>query len=170
MKITFLLLLTFCLFGVESFAQFDFTPDSLVVTTVQFEKRFPTVWKAVRQAIKDKGCAIESEKHDEENTKGNIRTEACVFVDGEDSSRDVMLRYGKVPMIRGGVWVSGRAQYNFKIKEIPGNKVEVIMTVELSGKEDYITHLVHFWNSNGILDQEMMDRLKAILAAPDKKN
>ncbi len=156
-------------------AQFDFTPDSLTITTVTFKKDFPTVWKAIKKCIKQKGCALESEKQsfDEKNEtyKGNITTEACVLVSGEDSTRDVMMLYGKVPMIRGGVWAAGRAQYNFAVKDLPDKTVQVVLTVELSGFENYITSQVHMWNSNGILDKEMIEMLnKALEGSGEKKN
>ena len=172
---SFLLLITVLIVfsATPSFAQFDFTPDSLTVLTESFSKPFPTVWKAILKVVKEKGCAIESKKEsvDEktETRRGNIRSEACVMISGEDSTRDVMLVWGKVPMIRGGVWVSGRVQYNFVVSDMPDKSVKVVLTVELSGNENYITSQVHFWHSNGILDNEMMEKLKAALSAPVEK-
>ncbi|MFN5866694.1 MAG: hypothetical protein ACK45R_06825, partial [Candidatus Kapaibacterium sp.] len=154
-------------------AQFDFTPDSLITTTMTFQKPFATVYKTVLSCIKNKGCAIESKPSSVDDNglnKANIRSEACVIVVGEDSTRDVMLKYGKVPMIRGGVWEAGRIQYNFALRELPEKQgVQVVMTVELSGNESYITHEVHFWNSNGILDAEMEQMIKDAIANPPQK-
>jgi hypothetical protein len=159
---------------VDVHAQFDFTPDSLVTTTMTFQKPFATVFKTVLNCIKTKGCAIESKPSSpDENglNKANIRSEACVIVVGEDSTRDVMMRYGKVPMIRGGVWEAGRVQYNIALRELPEKQgVQVVMTVELSGKESYITSEVHFWNSNGILDAEMEAMIKDAIANPPQKS
>ena len=174
MKSLFLLCLAVLLVSaIPSHAQFDYTPDSLTVLTEKFNKPFPVVWKTIKKILADKGCLLEADKQnfDEktETYKGNIRSEACVFASGEDTARDVMMRYGKVPMIRGGVWVSGRAQYNFSVKDMPDKTVQVVLTVELSGNEDYITHQVHFWNSNGILDNEIMEKLKSTLAATEQK-
>ncbi|MFM8437960.1 MAG: hypothetical protein ACKOAX_05755 [Candidatus Kapaibacterium sp.] len=158
---------------VDVHAQFDFTPDSLVTTTMTFQKPFATVYKTVINCIKSKGCAIESKASapdDNGLNKANIRSEACVIVVGEDSTRDVMMRYGKVPMIRGGVWEAGRVQYNLALRELPDKQgVQVVMTVELSGKESYITSEVHFWNSNGILDAEMEAMIKDAIANPPQK-
>lgn len=160
--------------AVEVRAQFDFTPDSLVTTTMTFQKPFATVFKTVINCVKSKGCAIESKPtsvDDNGLNKANIRSEACVIVIGEDSTRDVMLKYGKVPMIRGGVWEAGRVQYNFALKELPEKQgVQVVMTVELSGNESYITHEVHFWNSNGVLDAEMEAMIKDAIANPPQKS
>ncbi len=160
-----IMLMAFC--SISAFAQFDYTPDTTMILREKFNKPFPTVWKTIKRLITEENCAIESEKQnfDEktETYKGNLRSETCLLVSGEDSTREVMMKYGKVPMIRGGVWVSGRIQYNFSIKDMPDKTVQVVLTVELSGREDYITHQVHFWSSNGILDVRMMDKLKKAL-------
>ncbi len=160
----------FLLTATPGFAQFDYTPDSLHVTTMVFHKPFPTVWKAVKKVVGQKGCAVESQKQSVDSNdsyKGNIRSEACVLISGEDSTREVLMRWGKVPMIRGGVWVSGRAQYNFAVRDMPDKTVQVVLTVEISGKEDFITKEVHFWHSNGILDDEMANMLRTALGEPD---
>ena len=139
-----------------------------------FQKPFATVYKTIINCIKNKGCAIESKPtslDDNGLNKGNIRSEACVLVYGEDSTRDVMMQYGKVPMIRGGVWASGRVQYNFALRELPDKQgILVTMTVELSGNENYITSEVHFWNSNGILDAEMERLVKDAINNPPPKS
>lgn len=153
----------------------DFTQDTMLVLRERFKKPFPTVWKTVLKLIEERGCSIESKKQSQDEKteafKGNIKSEACVIVTGEDSTRDVLMKYGKVPMIRGGVWISGRIQYNFAIKDIPEDKtVQVVLTAQLSGKEDYITQVIHEWNSNGILETQLMEDLKkAISALPEKK-
>jgi len=153
--------------SVSAFAQFDYTPDTTMILREKFTKPFPTVWKTIKRLITEESCAVESEKQSfDEKTemyKGNLRSETCILMSGEDSTRDVMMKYGKVPMIRGGVWVSGRIQYNFSIKDMPDKTVQVVLTVELSGREDYITSMVHFWSSNGILETKMMEKLKKAL-------
>jgi hypothetical protein len=162
------------LFTISASAQ-DFTEDTMLVLKERFKKPFPTVWKTVLKLLEEKGCSIESKKQSQDEQteafKGNIKSEACVIATGEDSTRDVLMKYGKVPMIRGGVWISGRIQYNFALKDIPEDKsVQVVLTAQLSGKEDYITQVIHAWNSNGILETKLMEDLKkAIAAIPDKK-
>lgn len=169
---TLLVICAFCLTAAiaPSLQAQDFTPDTMLVLREVFKKPFPTVWKTVKKILADKGCQIESEKQnfDEktETYKGNIRSEACVFVSGEDSTRDVLMQYGKVPMIRGGVWNSGRIQYTFAIKDLPDKTVQVVLTCEVSGYEAYITNQIHFWYGNGILENQMLETLKAALAAP----
>ncbi|GIV54018.1 MAG: hypothetical protein KatS3mg039_0536 [Candidatus Kapaibacterium sp.] len=144
--------------------------DSLVVLRDTFARPFPIVWRAVKQLIEEQHCGIESEKQsfDEQTEmyRGNIRSAPCVLASGEDSTYDVLKRYGRVPIIRGGVWTSGRIQYNFSLRDLPDRKVQVVLTAELSGYEAYVTHLSHAWNANGILERQMMDRLRQLLTKP----
>jgi hypothetical protein len=144
--------------------------DSLVVLRDTFARPFPIVWRAVKQVIEEQNCGIENEKQsfDEQTElyRGNIRSAPCVLASGEDSTYEVLKRYGRVPIIRGGVWTSGRIQYNFSLRDLPDKKVQVVLTAELSGFEAYVTHISHAWNANGILERQMMDRLRQILTKP----
>jgi len=149
--------------------------DSLVVLRDTFARPFPIVWRAIKQIIEEQHCGIESEKQsfDEQTERysGNIRSAPCVLASGEDSTYEVLKRYGRVPIIRGGVWTSGRIQYNFNVKDIDNKKVQVVLTGELSGFEAYVTHLSHAWNANGILERQMMQRLREVLEKPkEEKN
>lgn len=144
--------------------------DSLVVLRDTFDRPFPIVWRTIKQIIQEQGCGIENERqsYNEETDmyRGNIRSAPCVLASGEDSTYDVLKRYGRVPIIRGGVWTSGRIQYNFNVKDLPNKKVEVVLTGELSGYESHITHQAHAWNANGILERQMLERLRQALAKP----
>ncbi len=148
--------------------------DSLVVLRDTFARPFPVVWRAIKQIIDEQHCGIESEKQsfDEQTEmyRGNIRSAPCVLASGEDSTYDVLKRYGRVPIIRGGVWISGRIQYNFNVKDLPDKKVQVVLTAELSGFEAYVTHLSHAWNANGILERKLMQRLRDVLAKPKEES
>lgn len=160
--------------GVESSAQ---QRDSLVVIRDTFERPFPIVWRAIKRIIEEHDCGIESEKQsfDEQTEmyRGNIRSAPCVLASGEDSTYEVLKRYGRVPIIRGGVWISGRVQYNFSIKDLPDKKVQVVLTAELSGFESHVTHLSHAWNANGTLERRMIQRLREVLSEgkpPERRN
>ncbi len=148
--------------------------DTVVVIRDTFARPFPIVWRIVKQLIEEQHCGIESEKqsYDEETDmyRGNIRSAPCVLASGEDSTYEVLKRYGRVPIIRGGVWTSGRIQYNFSLRDIAGRKVQVVLTAELSGFEAYVTHLSHAWNANGILERQMMDRLRQMLTQQQQKS
>lgn len=147
------------------FAQLDQTPE--FVLEVNLKKPFPTVWKAIHKALETMNCRVETEKKAESETglfRGNIRTENCIFVTGEDSTLDRLEQYGVVPTIRAGRWVSGRSQMKFIIKEKDDETTDVRLTTEISGFEEYVTQKVHFWNSNGVLDAQVMEKIKEALA------
>ncbi|GAB1430412.1 hypothetical protein MASR2M18_12450 [Ignavibacteria bacterium] len=131
---------------------------------------FPTLWNAIKKTLADIKCDVEVEKNDqgEDNLfKGNIRTGFFIIITGIDSTKDVMESYSceddaceKFPYIRGGEWVSGRIQYKFVLKEKEDNTVDVRLEGELSGFEQWVTHKVHFWQSNGVLEHRLLDKIK----------
>ncbi len=131
---------------------------------------FPTLWNAVKKTLADMNCRIEVEKNDQGSDnlfKGNIRTEFYVLSTGVDSTKDVMERYSceeknceQFPFIRGGEWSSGRVQYKLLLKEKEDNTVEFRLEGELSGFEQWVTHKVHFWDSNGMLERQLFEKIK----------
>ncbi|MCS6965335.1 MAG: hypothetical protein NZ473_01005 [Candidatus Kapabacteria bacterium] len=133
-------------------------------------KRFPEVWRAVKQAITERGCQLEYERHQEDTTGllfGIIRSEYCVLVQGEDSARVVMERYSvEIPRIRGARWMNGRVQFTARLRELDTEGVELRLGAELSGMEGYITNRVHFWASNGVLERKLLQRLSELLGLP----
>ncbi len=148
-----------------AFAQLDQTPE--FVHEENLKKPFPTVWKAIHKALETINCRVETEKKSEAENglfKGNIRTENWIFITGEDSTLDRLEKYGVVPTIRAGRWVSGRAQFKFIIKEKDDESTDIRLTTEISGFEEYVTQKVHFWNSNGLLDTQIMEKIRAALA------
>lgn len=169
--VIFSLLLGVVLLPQATYAQ---KQDSVIVLRDTFERPFPIVWRAIKQILDDIHCGVESDKQsfDEQTEmyRGNIRSAPCVLASGEDSTYDVLKRYGRVPIIRGGVWTSGRVQYNFNVKDLPGKKVQVTLTAEISGYEAYVTHLSHAWNANGILERQMMQRLREVLSKPKESS
>jgi len=154
------------LFGnIPVFAQLDQTPQ--FIHEENLKKPFPTVWKAIHNALETMSCRVETEKYsqsgDDNLFKGNLRTENWIFITGEDSTLDVLEKYGVVPTIRAGRWVSGRAQFKFIVKEKDDETTDVRLTTEISGFEEYVTQKVHFWNSNGVLDALIMEKVKKAL-------
>jgi hypothetical protein len=134
-------------------------------------KRFLEVWRAVKQAITERGCQLEYERYLEDTAgtlSGILRSEYCVLVQGEDSTRAVMERYSiQVPRIRGARWMNGRVQYTVRLRELDTNGVELRLSAELSGMEGYITNRVHFWASNGILERQLLQRIGELLGVPE---
>lgn len=129
-----------------------------------FNEPFDVVWRAIKKSLDDISCMISYEKYqqdDEGFLAGTIKSDFCVFSMGKDTTFQVLKRYSyEMPLIRGGIWINGRIQYNFKVKENKDGTVFLSFTGKLSGFEDFVTHQVHFWKSNGILETQMLERIK----------
>ncbi len=137
-----------------------------------FQADFPTVLNAIKKTIVDNGCMVEDSKDpkitEEDLYKIVIRTNMCVYVVGEDSTLITMARYSRaVPVIRAGRWVNGRIQYRIILTEnADRTSTNMILKSEMSGFEDYVTSKVHFWNSNGILEKDFLQKLKVNISNP----
>ncbi|MFN3306051.1 MAG: hypothetical protein ACK42Z_02560 [Candidatus Kapaibacteriota bacterium] len=129
-----------------------------------FNEEFDVVWRAIKKSLDDISCMISYEKYqqdDEGFLSGTIKSDFCVFTMGKDTTFKVLKRYSyEMPLIRGGIWINGRIQYTFKVKENKDGTVYLSFTGRLSGFEDFVTHQVHFWKSNGILETKMLESIK----------
>jgi hypothetical protein len=125
---------------------------------------FEDVWNAVVEAIADQGCELMTKvqkTNDEGFLKGVLKSEFCVFVN-DDTTFDLLRIYSvKMPVIRGGIWTSGRIQYRIILEEInEGEGTSILVKGELSGSEDNVTNEVHFWQSNGWFETDLLFRVK----------
>jgi len=133
-----------------------------IVLEETLDVSFGRAWAGVKKAMEMKGCSKpEVEKVIEPaeeggQYKGLYKSDYCILVTGEDSTKTVMERYGELPRIRMGIWTTGRIKYYINVKELENRKAKVTLKAQLSGYEEYITSQVYFWNSNGILEREMM--------------
>ncbi len=128
-----------------------------------FNEQFDVVWRSIKKSLDDIGCMISYEKYQQDDEgffAGTIKSDFCVFSMGKDTTFRVLKKYSyEMPLIRGGIWINGRIQYNFKVKENKDGTVYLSFTGRLSGFEDFVTHQVHFWKSNGILETQMLERI-----------
>ncbi|MCX7908232.1 MAG: hypothetical protein N2560_01760 [Ignavibacteria bacterium] len=129
-----------------------------------FNEPFDVVWRAIKKSLDDIGCMISYEKYqqdDEGFLAGTLKSDFCVFAMGKDTTFQALKRYSyEMPLIRGGIWINGRINYTFRVKENKDGTVHLSFTARLSGFEDFVTHQVHFWKSNGILETKMLERIK----------
>ncbi|OGU60890.1 MAG: hypothetical protein A2X64_11125 [Ignavibacteria bacterium GWF2_33_9] len=129
---------------------------------------FEKVYRACVKAIEENGCQIMQESYnqtDEGLYKGKVFSDYCVFIGKCDTTLDAIKRYSvKEPTIRGGVWVNGRIQYKFVLKELENGNTHLKLKGEISGREDYVTAKVHFWESCGIFEHDIIEKIKSILA------
>ncbi|MGB9701673.1 MAG: hypothetical protein ACPL1A_02975 [Candidatus Kapaibacteriota bacterium] len=134
---------------------------------------FEKVYKATQQAIEELSCQVMTKSYtqtDEGLYKGKVFSDYCVFIGKTDTTLDNLERYSvKVPIIRGGVWINGRMQYKFLLTELPNGSTHLKLKGEISGREDYVTAKVHFWESCGIFEKRILDRIKEILTTNSLK-
>lgn len=129
-----------------------------------YNQPFEIVWKAIKKSLEDIGCMVAQENAKQDTTgtyRGYLKSEMCVIVSGKEITLDTIQKYSlHVPVILGGVWLNGRIQFKYTVKEEKDGKVSLVMRTEMSGFENFVTHEVHFWKSNGMLEMEMLDRIK----------
>ncbi|MCX7879066.1 MAG: hypothetical protein N2517_00180 [Ignavibacteria bacterium] len=129
-----------------------------------FNDAFDVIWRAIKKSLEDIGCMIAYEKfqqNDDGLFSGSLRSDFCVFSIGKDTTFKLLKKYSyEMPLIRGGIWINGRIQYNFKVVENPDGTVFLSFRGQLSGFEEHVTHQVHFWKSNGMLETEMLERIR----------
>lgn len=140
-----------------------FKKDKYYMETDAF---FEDVWNAVIETLKSDNCELITKvqkQNDEGFFKGVFKSEFCLFTTIEDDEIVAELeRYSyKVPVIRGGVWETGRVQYKIIINEIDGGeKTSVLVKAEISGAETNVTNEVHFWESNGYYETNLLSRVE----------
>lgn len=168
---TAIVVITTLLLGVVVPMHADEEKDKVEILRETFTKSFPVVWTSIKKALAESDCLVEHEKYsetDEGKYKGKLTSVFCVLASGEDSTEVVMERYSKrVPYIRGASWSSVRMQYLFYVTELEDGTVEVKLKGEISGFEDYITTHFHYFASNGVLEHQIMEKLKRIVATSE---
>ena len=129
-----------------------------------FDYPFEVVWEAIKKSLTDKNCQVGYERYtqtDEGLYKGTIKSDYCVFTAGDDTTFATLKKYSlEVPFIRGGIWLNGRMEYKFKLRENDDGSVYVRLKGQISGFEDFVTHEVHFWESNGYLETKMLEAIE----------
>lgn len=131
---------------------------------------FEEVWQAAITSIEDINCMIITKNPrtgDDGLYKGTIQSDFCVFAVGDSSLQNMKFYSVEDPFIRGGVWSNARCQYKFIIRELEAGGCFVKITAELSGTERHVTNKVHFWQSNGFKEYQMMERVKMKLGLPN---
>ncbi len=139
-----------------------------------YDATFEEVWAVVQRSVEEANCQIAKKSYsqnDEGLYRGSIISEYCVFSTGEDTTFNVLKKYSvKIPVIRGGIWITGRMRYKFTITEKEDGTVHLVLNGEISGFERYVTGQVHFWQSNGYFETMMLRRIRNNLLAGQKEN
>lgn len=149
---------------VDSTAKHPYYRDTF---KVQVNGEFEKVWNACKEIIAEYGGNLvvnKSSQDDEDRFKGSLKSDAIILVEGIDSTLSVLQRYEyDMIYIPNGQWTIGRVIYRVVMKEIDDNTTELTLIVQLSGKEDKITQIFHFFKSNGILEDRFFEKLFAKL-------
>ena len=130
---------------------------------------FDKVWESALKCIENINCQIITKNPragDDGLYRGTIQSDFCVFALGDTTYQNMKYYSVEVPFIRGGVWENARMQYKFIIREMEEGGCYVKISGELSGFEHHVTNKVHFWQSNGFKEYQMMERLKMELGLP----
>ncbi|GAB1370984.1 hypothetical protein MASR1M45_10460 [Candidatus Kapaibacterium sp.] len=130
---------------------------------------FEQVWEAAVTCIDDINCQIITKsprQGDDGLYKGTIQSDFCVFAIGDTVLKNLKYYSVEVPFIRGGIWANARFQYKIIIRELEDGNCYVRMIGEVSGMESHVTNKVHFWQSNGFKEYQMMERIKMKLGLP----
>ena len=126
---------------------------------------FEVVWNAIKLSLENINCLISQEKYSQTDQglfKGSLKSDYCVFSQGKDSTFEMLKLYSiEVPYIRGGSWLTGRMQYKFNLTEREDNTIYLLLKGEISGWEEFVTHEVHFWKSNGLFETNMLKKIRA---------
>lgn len=147
-----------------------------ITVTETVNGSFGAVWAAVKRTMDVYSCGKPQQEKVTEPAevdgfyKGLYVSDFCILKTGEDSTKKVMEEYGKIPRIRGGIWITGRVQFKISVREEERGKSKVVVKAELSGFEEFITNAVHFWNSNGVLERRAMDLIIKYTAEEAQKS
>ena len=134
-----------------------------------FKLPFDQVWEAAVKSIDEINCQIinkQSKQDDNGLYKGKIESDYCIFAVGDTVWQNFNYYGVKPPFIRGGIWVSGRFQYKFIIKENEDGSTYLRLIGEVSGFETHVTDRFHFFQSNGFKETMMLERVKKNLGLP----
>lgn len=129
------------------------------------DKGFTDVWNAIVASLEEIDCQVMQKKETQTESgalKGTIQSDYCVFAmqGGQQKVKDSLEKYSyKMPIIRGAIWQNARMQYKFILKENEDMTTNVLIKGDLSGREGHVTNEVHFWQSNGMFETQMIDRI-----------
>lgn len=145
---------------IDSTARHPYYKDTF---NIEVKADFEKTWNACKDIIAEYGGNLvvnRSSQDDEGKFKGSLKSDAIILVQGIDSTLSVLQRYEyDMVYIPNSQWTIGRVIYRVVMKEIDENTTNLTLFVQLSGKEDKITQIFHFFKSNGILENRFFDKL-----------
>ncbi len=156
-----------------------FVPDYMKHYKEKYEAKyenapFEIVWTSVKEVLDEMKCYYQTPSYRVDTSGyyiGSITTEDWIFAEGEDSTYDLIKRYSlDVPQIPGAIWSTGRLNFKFRVQQISDKAILITLRTKMSGKENSATQQVHFWKSNGLLEEEVLAKIEAKMQAYFKEN
>ncbi len=149
---------------VDSTAKYPYYKDTF---DIKMNASFEKVWNSTKELVGELGgqLAVQKSSQDEEGKyRGTIKSDNIIIADGVDSSIKVLQRYEyEMIYVPNGVWTIGRVNYRIVMNEIDADNTRIQLFIQLSGKENKITQIFHFFKSNGVLENEFLKKLYAKL-------
>ena len=152
-----------CIFSVAAYAQEEEELDPMRFYRAKYDLNSTAnvniVAEAVAEVIESTNCAVIQNISKTDNdgyVRFIIKSDYCVFVEGEQTFDTLQFYSNKMPFIRGGTWENGRMQYKLVITEQPDGSTYLLLKGTLSGFENNVTNKVHFWESNGMFEHNLL--------------
>jgi len=163
-------------YEVESVLKYWKEKYEITIKDQTFENVLKTVRKNVTYWNGDKcdTCSIiqyNMKTNDEGFAKGSITSNFCVIAVGDTAYKTALpysvvqssetMGHKQMPFIPGGKWQNIRIQFKFKLEENADETITITLkNAEMSGMEEYVTRKVHFWESNGLFETSIMEKIQ----------
>lgn len=139
-------------------------PTSPLPTSRTFSQPFDKVWGTVVSEV-SADCPIQSI----EKASGLLTTRDVSLGDGFTGQAS-LYRYGYAPRILLATWTGGaRCSLSFYVSSSDSNSTTLRVTARIEGFEDNVTKSWQPWESNGVLENQYLDKISGaipVAAAP----
>lgn len=126
--------------------------DRTSALVYEFDNDFDVVFEGVKKGLAQAGYEVGYAS----KRKMLVESEFRILTPEGSDFFDIMEQYGEIPYIRSPSWRSGRVLITARFETNDAGPVTVTLTAELSAFEERFQNNWIYWNSNGILEEEVM--------------
>ena len=126
--------------------------DRTSALVYEFNNDFDIVFEGIRQGLDAAGYEVGYAS----KRKKLIESKFKILTPEGSDFFDIMEQYGEIPYIRSPSWRSGRVLITTRLEETGSGTILVTVTAELSAFEERFQNNWIYWNSNGILEEEVL--------------